>query len=121
MTAKSFFSRKHISISAALLLSACCLVADPIRISDSDAMKSVVQKVRPDYPAIAKQLKLSGRVVVDLTVAEDGTVEKADVIAGNPILGNAAKNAGKNWKFTPFQADGKISKAVVRINFDFAN
>ena len=121
MIMKSFLFPKQALLAAGLVFSACGLMADPIRVADSEAMKSVLQKVRPEYPPIAKQLKLSGRVVVDLTVAEDGTVEKADVVAGNPILGNAAKNAGKNWKFTPFQADGKSSKAVIRINFDFAN
>ena len=121
MNVKSLISSKLFALTASVLLSAVCLQADAIRVPEQDVAKSIVQKVKPEFPAIAKQLKLSGRVVVDLTVAEDGTVEKADIIAGNPILGNAAKTAGKNWKFTPFQADGKPSKAMVRVNFDFAN
>jgi len=111
--------------SAALMLgvSLFCLPAsaDPLRVSEQEAQKSVVQKVRPDFPALARQLKLSGRVVVDLLVAEDGSVERADVVTGNPILGTAAKTAGKAWKFQPFQAEGKPAKALVRVNFDFNN
>ena len=56
-----------------------------------------------------------------MTVAENGSVESADVVNGNPILASAAKTAAKNWRFQPFQEDGKSSKAVVRINFDFSN
>ena len=93
--------------------------ADPLHVSEQEAQKAIVQKVRPSFPAIAKQLKLSGRVVVDLLVSETGSVEKADVVSGNPVLGTAATTAGKGWKFQPFMADGKPSKAVVRVNFDF--
>ena len=95
--------------------------ADPRRVNEQEGLKSVVQRVSPVYPPMAKQLKVAGRVVVDMTVAEDGSVESADVVNGNPILASAAKNAAKGWKFQPFQADGKSSKAVVRVNFDFSN
>jgi len=121
MTLKNFSLHKHITIATALLLPACSLWADAVRVPDAEAQKAIVQRVRPEFPAIAKQMKLSGRVVVDLTVAEDGKVEKADVVSGNPILGNAAKMAAKQWTFRPFQANGKVSEAIVRINFDFAN
>jgi hypothetical protein len=35
------------------------------------------------------------------------------------ILAGAAVNASKQWKFQPFQLDGKPSKAVIRIAFSF--
>lgn len=95
--------------------------ADPRRVNEQEGLKAVVQRVAPVYPPMAKQLKLAGRVVVDMVVAEDGTVEAADVVNGNPILAGAAKSAAKSWKFQPFQNEGKNSKAVVRVNFDFAN
>lgn len=107
----------------ALILFSCfaqSLHADMLRISEDEAMKSVVAKVIPTVPPIAKQAHLSGRVVVDLTVGESGSVEKTDVISGNPILGGAAARAGKGWMFKPFAgADGKPSKAVVRVSFAF--
>ena len=99
----------------------CTATADPKRVSEQEGLHAVVQKVSPTYPVMAKQLHLAGRVVVDMTVAENGTVESADVVNGNPILGGAAKAAAKNWRFQPFQEDGKSAKAVVRVNFDFNN
>lgn len=95
------------------------LSADPLHVSEQEAERSILHKARPEFPAIARQLKLSGRVVVDLVVGEDGSVEDANIVTGNPVLAAAAQRAGKNWKFQPFRADGKPSKAVVRINFDF--
>ena len=94
--------------------------ADMLHVSEDEAKKSVVAKVIPMLPPIAKQAHLSGRVVVDLVVSEDGSVEKVDVVSGNPILGGAAAKAGKSWTFKPFQgSDGKATKAVVKLSFDF--
>jgi periplasmic protein TonB len=64
-------------------------------------------------------MNLSGKVLVDITVASDGSVEKVDVVSGNPILAGAAVTAGKRWKFNPFKVDGKATEAVVRVAFDF--
>ncbi|HXE12566.1 MAG TPA: energy transducer TonB [Bryobacteraceae bacterium] len=107
--------------SAAFLLvsGGISLFAQPVRIQDNEAQKAALQKVQPSYPAIARQLNLAGRVVVDLTVNASGSVEKVDVVNGNPILANAAVPAAKRWKFAPFQVDGKPTEAVVRIAFDF--
>jgi protein TonB len=107
--------------SAAFLLvsGGISLFAQPVRIQDNEAQKAALQKVQPSYPAIARQLNLAGRVVVDLTVNAAGSVEKVDVVNGNPILANAAVPAAKRWKFAPFQVDGKPTEALVRIAFDF--
>lgn len=104
-------------IVSAVLPSA--LRADTLHVSEQDAQRAVLTKIAPQYPPIARQLNLAGRVVVDVFVNSDGGVDKADVVNGNPILGGAAVNAAKHWKFQPFQANGKPSDAVVRLSFDF--
>jgi protein TonB len=95
------------------------LRAEALHVSEQEAQHAVITKVAPQYPPIARQMNLAGRVEVELYVNAGGTVDKAQVVAGNPILGGAAVNAAKRWKFQPFQADGKASDAVVRLSFDF--
>jgi protein TonB len=90
-----------------------------MRIEESEAKKNIITKVEPEFPAIAKQMNLSGRVEVDLHVDETGKVEKVDAVSGNPILAGAATSAAKRWKFQPFEADGKPTKVVVRVAFSF--
>ncbi len=87
------------------------------RLSEDDV--KVVKKVAPQYPAIARQLNLTGKVVIDLTVAEDGGVDKADVVMGSPILGAAAADAGKHWKFAPIKTEAGV-RPIVRVNFNFS-
>jgi TonB family protein len=92
---------------------------DLVRISMEKARQVATAKPAPDYPPMAKQLKITGRVSLEVLVALDGSVEKVDVVAGNPVLASAATAAAKKWKFPPFEADGKPMKAVVRLYFDF--
>jgi len=75
--------------------------------------------VQPDYPAIAKQLKIEGAVELEAVVSEGGAVEKVNIVSGNPVLTRPAADALKKWKFAPFTADGKTVKAVVPVSLNF--
>lgn len=90
-----------------------------MRVDESEAKKNIVTKVEPEFPSIAKQMNLSGLVEVDIHIDETGKVDKVDAVSGNPILAGAATTAAKRWKFQPFDADGKPTKVVVRIAFNF--
>lgn len=90
-----------------------------LRVPEDEAKRSIINKTAPAVPALARQIHLTGKVLVDLTVSEDGSVEKVDVVSGNPVLGGAAVAAGKKWTFKPFLVDGKPEKAIVRVTFDF--
>jgi TonB family protein len=92
-----------------------------LRVPEDEAKRSIVNKAAPTMPAIAKQVHITGKVLVDLTVAEDGSVEKVDVVSGNPVLSSAAVVAGKKWTFKPFLVEGKPEKALVRVTFDFGS
>lgn len=92
---------------------------DLVRISMEKARQLATAKPSPDYPPMAKQLKITGRVALELFVDLDGSVEKVDIVTGNPVLAAAATAAAKKWRFPPFEAEGKPIKAVVRLYFDF--
>lgn len=86
----------------------------------AEGMRAAVTKPQPEYPAMARQMKISGEAEVDVLVDTDGSVEKVDIVKGNALLTNAAAAAARKWKFKPFQTDGKPSKAVVRLAFNFS-
>ena len=76
-------------------------------------------KVPPEYPAIAKQLKIEGAVELEAIVTESGVVEKVNIVSGNPVLTRPASDALKKWKFAPFTSDGKPVKAIVPVSLSF--
>jgi len=92
-----------------------------LRVSESDAKRSAIEKSAPVYPPVARQLKVTGRVVVEAVVSESGSVDEVRPLNGNPILTKPAVDAVKKWKFKPFQADGKAVAALVTLSFEFDN
>jgi TonB family protein len=102
-----------------LLCISCLLAGDVKRVLPDEAMKAVTYRTKVQYNAIANQLRLSGSVGLDVVIAEDGTVESATVVRGNPVLGNLATEAVKHWKFTPFKSDGKAIKVISEIVIQF--
>jgi protein TonB len=111
---------------ASVLLSAVvicpALRADELtlRVSEDEAKKAITSKTDPEYPPMARQMRLGGTVHVDAYIGTEGKVEKVQVVTGNPLLTSAAVSAVKRWKFTPFTSDGKPTKAVAGLTFSFA-
>jgi len=97
----------------------CLLGADLPRVSPDDAIKAVTTKTNPEYGMIAKQLKLSGPVGLDVVIAEDGTVGTITVVRGNPVLAKQAVESVKKWKFIPFKSDGKAIRVISEIVIQF--
>jgi TonB family protein len=74
--------------------------------TSADASKRKVRtKVAPEYPELARQMNVTGKVKIETTVAADGHVMNTKVIGGSPLLVNAALDAVKKWRFDPGPKD----------------
>jgi periplasmic protein TonB len=93
----------------------------PKKVTQVEALGAVVTKVSPEYPALAKQLKIAGAVELDVVIGENGSVETVTPISGNPVLTKPAAEALKKWKFKPFQQDGAPVKAQAALKINFSN
>jgi TonB family protein len=62
-------------------------------------VEAATKRVEPDYPLIAKEAKIQGKVEVRILVDRKGNVIDACVVEGHPMLDSAAKNAAIQWKF----------------------
>jgi protein TonB len=93
--------------------------AEALKVTEVDAKNAVTKKVTPEYPPLARQMKMFGKVELAVAIDATGDVESASIKLGNPVLGGAAMAAVKKWKFTPFAVDGKPTNAVTVISFDF--
>jgi protein TonB len=89
------------------------------RVSEEEATKAIKSKVYPEYPAMARQMKLDGTVKVDVFIDTAGKVEKVQVVRGNPLLTSAAVTAMKRWTFLPFTSEGKAVRTVAGFTFSF--
>ena len=80
---------------------------------------SVVKRVTPSYPPAAIEAHVSGAVVVEVTVDEEGKVMSARAVAGHDLLKDAAVEAARGWVFTPTQLSGVPVKVIGTITFNF--
>src|SRR5579885_2926347 len=109
---------RNLAMIAVLLGFGSVLHAE-IRVSTDDALKAAVKKTAPEYPAMARQMHIAGKVEVQVTIDEEGNVEDVKILSGNALLPGNVVIAVKKWKFTPFTQDGNPTKAVAALEFDF--
>lgn len=77
--------------------------------------RKVTNRVEPEYPEALKRLYIGGIVRVVVHVTPSGTVESTELIGGNPVLGQSAMKAVKQWKYAP----GKSKETLtVKLEFD---
>lgn len=56
----------------------------------------------PTYPEQARSARVAGSVNLWFFVNEKGAVTQAQVVSGNPLLGDAALTIVRSWKFRPY-------------------
>jgi protein TonB len=79
--------------------------AGPIRVATGQG-PGLVKKVEPIYPAIARAARLEGTVVLDAVIHKDGSVGEITVLrSANAMFEQSAKDALKQWRFSPGDYD----------------
>ena len=76
--------------------------------------RAVKARIAPVYPELAKRMRISGTINVQVTVDAEGKVTDARATNGNRLLGGAAEDAVRKWKFAP--SDG-TSVVTVEVTF----
>jgi len=66
----------------------------------------LIRRMDPVYPPQARAEGISGPVVLEVRVREDGTVRNIQTLSGNPQLVNAAVEAVHQWRYAPTLLDG---------------
>lgn len=79
------------------------------------AERKLITRVAPEYPEALRKNFIGGAVRVEVTVSPNGNVDNAEILGGNPILGQAALKAIRQWKYAPASTWDKL---VVRVDFD---
>ena len=94
-----------------------CVVSVPLFSQSEDGAgdRKVIARVEPKYPPTLERLYIGGVVRLQVDVAANGTVESAQLLGGNPILGQAAIAAVKQWKYAPAKTK---TRTVERLEFD---
>ena len=59
----------------------------------TDTRQALTRPVRPEYPLLARQMKVQGAVVLSVFIDKDGSIENLQIVSGPAILADAARAA----------------------------
>jgi len=76
---------------------------------------------KPAYPPIAKQMRASGQVAVQVFVDESGNVTSAKATSGNSLLRLPAEAAARQSRFNPIIIGDRAVKATGIVVYNFIN
>jgi protein TonB len=91
----------------------------PVRVSAGVAAGQLLTPIRPVYPAIAKEARIQGTVVVEATISKQGTVEHARVVSGPPLLTGAALSAINQARYRPYKLNDEPVEVETTIQVVF--
>jgi TonB family protein len=75
--------------------------------------------VEPNYPLLAKQMKVQGAVVLQALIGKTGSIQDLKVVSGPDILSAAARQAVNQWRFKPYLQNGQPVETEARITVNF--
>ena len=85
----------------------------------TDTAQVVTHPVEPNYPMLAKQMKVQGSVVLEALIGKDGKIQDLRTVSGPSILSSAAREAVQQWRFKPYYQAGQAVETVARITVNF--
>jgi periplasmic protein TonB len=90
-----------------------------VRVGGRVRPPTVIRRIEPVYPTLARAAHVQGDVVVDAILDEQGNVTEMKIVSGPPLLYQAALEALSQWKYQPtYLNDEPVSvQFIVTISF----
>jgi protein TonB len=79
----------------------------------------LINQVRPVYPPLARQARISGTVRLQAIIAKDGTIMQLEMLSGHPLLVQAALDAVRQWRYQPTLLNGEPVEVVTTVDVVF--
>lgn len=79
----------------------------------------LVHRVEPEYPWLAKQLRRSGIVILRATIGTDGQMRNLEVLSGDALLAQAAREAVMQWRYRPTTLNGQPVEVETQVTVNF--
>jgi len=76
--------------------------------------RALLTQVQPEYPETLRQIGISGIVRLKVVISPQGNVEEVSLLGGNPILGESAMKAVRQWTYV---AAPKTTTLIVTVPF----
>ncbi len=90
-----------------------------VRVSSGVIAGQGLSQPQPAYPPLAKQARISGKVILHALISKEGTIEGLTLVSGHPMLAPSAIEAVKRWKYKPYLLNGEPVEVDTTIEVNF--
>ena len=80
---------------------------------------SLIRRVQPVYPPLARSARVQGPVVLFAVISKNGTIENLHAMSGHPLLIGAATEAVSQWRYRPYILNGEAIEVETQITVNF--
>lgn len=92
---------------------------EPVNLSEEASEELLLEKVQPSYPQQAVKAGMQGAVVLEAWIGTDGNIRDLKLVRGPLLLGRAAYQAVKQWRYKPYLRSGKAMEALTYVTVTF--
>jgi protein TonB len=93
--------------------------AKVVRIGGQIAQPKLIRQVKPIYPDLAVQSRVSALVILEAEVDTRGHVRTVKVLRGHPLFDDAAMEAVKQWRYQPLLLNGEPTGFILTVTVNF--
>lgn len=79
----------------------------------------LIGRVIPEYPTIAREMRIEGTVILQASISKMGTIENLRVVSGPELLRRAAVSAVSQWRYRPYLLNGEPVEVETTVNVSF--
>jgi periplasmic protein TonB len=80
---------------------------------------SLIRRVQPVYPPLARSARIQGPVVLSALISKSGTIENLHALSGHPMLVPAAIDAVSQWRYRPYILNSEPIEVETQITVNF--
>jgi TonB family protein len=91
----------------------------PVRVGGAIKEPKKLKNAAPVYPDIAKQARVQGVVILEVTISPQGKITDVAVLRGIPLLDAAAIEAVRQWEYTPTLLNGVPVPVIMTVTVNF--
>jgi protein TonB len=93
---------------------------EPVRVGGELKPPALIERVGPEYPALALRAQVQGVVILEALVDRQGRVEDVRVLRSIPLLDDAAMAAVRQWRYSPLLLNGEPERFVLTVTVSFS-
>ena len=92
---------------------------EPVNLAEDLSRALLLQKVTPSYPEQALKAGLEGAVILQAWIGKDGSIRDLKLVDGSLLLGRAAIEAVRQWRYKPYLRNGVAVEAQTYVTVNF--